>query len=1104
MSRKLLFLSCLVLVLSAPVFAYEGQDLFGEYFIPAGIPTIDGVISPGEWDNANWLDLDQLYYGDPPDLSNARWAALWSPQTNLIYVVVTGTDTYHFFGDGYWSESDWNKYDTVQVYIDPSNSDAQYYSEQDPAQQWMAGNDNNGGQWIMLPVECIFPENPLDDEYRPQLATTINGDILTYEYAFKPYESFGWLTGRETKELQLEADLQVGLDVVMCSRSTTFGMLCENAWEADDDVDGDGIADGIVSLTKWNLASRFLDHWLILDPNQAWRPRPGYKTEDVPTEVTLEWNAGKNAAAHNIYFGDDFDSVNNADESSTDIYRTNQILEDTTYTPAEIPLELNKTYYWRIDEVNESDSSVTKGNIWSFTTINYLVVDDFESYSAINEIFDTWLDGWINDTGSWVSLETQIVRDGNSMRYNYSNDYYLYSYYSEAEAYIDDLQIGPDWTAGGAQILSLWFYGNAENDTEPMYLALEDSGANVGVSYYTDVNDIKIEQWQQWNVPLLQFADQGLDLTDVSKISIIFGNKNDPQPGGQGYVYFDDIRLYLPENTAYDPSPADGAVDIDPDITLTWTPGIDAASHDVYFGTDETAIENATRASLEFMGNVPVNTYTPWPLELGATYYWRIDEVNDSNLWPGAVWHFKTVGLNTAPVADAGEDLAVYAWYDGTAEVTLDGSGSYDPDDIAELPSDINLIGWWKLDEGTGEFTEDSSTYANDGNVIEASWTTGYPGDPCDSALHFDGDGVVYFDHVLCAERDGSSPGTYPAELMPDTFTVSCWTKLDNFEPFSAFIGNGIDTGSDECGFYFYNYGWDGENGQDFGLAIRTESAMNYVETENIYETDTWYHLAATYDGNYVSIYVDGLLAAGPTYVGGPMRWISAETGNYPQNFTIGAWLDPGYNLYVQGTIDDVRYYDYPMNQSEIAILAETAEVTLDSSDSSDPDGDELTYAWFMDGQEIATGVSPTISLPVGEHAIQLIVNDGLDDSEPDQVVITVEPAVEAVLEMMPGVLNCRKQGEDVKARLTLPEGYLPEDVDVERPVVLEPAGIESVYVEVRLDKQGLVVVEAGFERPALCEGLAASGDEFLEITAAGHLTSGQCFYGISTIKIMQ
>jgi hypothetical protein len=164
----------------------------------------------------------------------------------------------------------------------------------------------------------------------------------------------------------------------------------------------------------------------------------------------------------------------------------------------------------------------------------------------------------------------------------------------------------------------------------------------------------------------------------------------------------------------------------------------------------------------------------------------------------------------------------------------------------------------------------DSSGNGHDGTVIGAEWAGGILG----SALDFDG----VDDYVLCAERTGNGPGIYPEQLMPQTFTVACWTKLDNFAYFSSFVGNGIDTGGDECGFFLYNWGWVDENEQDFGLAIRTETGMSYVETPNIYQANTWYHLAATYDGADVRIYVDGSLAAGPTNVGGPLRTTTSRS----------------------------------------------------------------------------------------------------------------------------------------------------------------------------------------------------------------------------------
>ena len=82
--------------------------------------------------------------------------------------------------------------------------------------------------------------------------------------------------------------------------------------------------------------------------------------------------------------------------------------------------------------------------------------------------------------------------------------------------------------------------------------------------------------------------------------------------------------------------------------------------------------------------------------------------------------------------------------------------------------------------------------------------------------------------------------------------------------------------------------------------------------------------------------------------------------------------------------------------------------VTLDGSDSNDPDGDELTYAWVMDGVEIATGVSPTVELSSGEYFIELIVTDSFNDSGSDEVVVSVKDDIppEFILTVEPEVLK--------------------------------------------------------------------------------------------------
>lgn len=212
------------------------------------------------------------------------------------------------------------------------------------------------------------------------------------------------------------------------------------------------------------------------------------------------------------------------------------------------------TPYWRVD------TNKMQGNVWSLTVADHVVLDDFEAYNDSNNlIYETWIDGGWNWTGSWIYLgidPCEPIHGGTqSMRFDYyNNDPYLENY-SEIEVDTCDLQVDSDWTASGAKALTLYFYGDPNNDasyTEQMYVGLEDSGGASSYAevrygdYGEDMNDVKIPEWQEWNTTLQDFNDGGVNLTDVRKVYIGFGDRNNPQAGGSGTVYFDDIRLYPP------------------------------------------------------------------------------------------------------------------------------------------------------------------------------------------------------------------------------------------------------------------------------------------------------------------------------------------------------------------------------------------------------------------------------------------------------------------------------------------------------------------------------------------------------------------------------
>ena len=201
-----------------------------------GSVTVDGDLS--DWDSVAWIAMDKVYHdglnGLDIDLSNARWAAKWDDTSNLIYVAVTGTDTYHYFSD---TEIRWDGQDVIELYVDAADSDAWELSpDYVAAQQWVFGPDAGaspgewgGGYWGNLGSDPCRPVGTLVDA-----AVDVTGDVISYEFAIPPYSTLSYSNPGSSVEVDLEAGLIVGLDVIMGTRASSasdpydFAMLCEN------------------------------------------------------------------------------------------------------------------------------------------------------------------------------------------------------------------------------------------------------------------------------------------------------------------------------------------------------------------------------------------------------------------------------------------------------------------------------------------------------------------------------------------------------------------------------------------------------------------------------------------------------------------------------------------------------------------------------------------------------------------------------------------------------------------------------------------------------------------------------------------------------------
>jgi hypothetical protein len=353
------------------------------------------------------------------------------------------------------------------------------------------------------------------------------------------------LVGFGLKDVSVEYSLD-GIDYTALGTTHEFAQAAGvSDYAYDTTVDFGGVGAKYVRLTANSNWGGLMGLYGLSEvrflyiPVEAKTPNPASGTTGVDLDVVLGWRAGREAVTHDVYFSDDEQAVIDGTAPVETVTETNYGVSS---------LDLGKTYYWKINEVNEAEAITTWGsNIWSFTTVDFLVVDDFESYNDINEgepgsnrIYLAWLDGFDNPAanGSVVGhanpplAEQSIVHSGSqSMPFAYDNAVGK----SEATMTLDS---NNDWTVKGVSTLTIWYQGDAANAAETMYVMLNGSASVDN----TDPAAPQAAGWTEWNIPLQAFADQGVNLSNVTSITLGLRSGT----GGAGMLYIDDIRLYAP------------------------------------------------------------------------------------------------------------------------------------------------------------------------------------------------------------------------------------------------------------------------------------------------------------------------------------------------------------------------------------------------------------------------------------------------------------------------------------------------------------------------------------------------------------------------------
>jgi hypothetical protein len=394
-------------------------------------------MTPAVLDTAEQLGSGQDSWSGPED-SSGEFYLLWD-DVNIYMAVVMKDEKLSMNKTG---GDIWNA-DAVEIFFATTDADAAH-SWTNPTIHYQYGFNANNQKWNWCNMDG--PGQSVPDYLQIASSVTADGYIL---------------------EASIEYGQMLSLDF---SAGNTIGFH-----PVFDDTDN-GDAELQMSWTGRAAHDQSLGfgHMILSDasviPGPSSSPSPVSGAIHVDMSASLSWRPGDFAVTHDVYFGDNFDDVNEASRTNPQGVLVGQNQTSTIYDPPGL-LEFGQSYYWRVDEFNDAEpNSPWKGNTWSFTVIDHFVMDDFEDYNDYppDEIFNTWSDGWEVDTnGATVGhdadftkgehiIETTIVHGGKqSMPFYYDNS--STANYSESERAFSPAL---DWTREGVGILSLWFRGH--------------------------------------------------------------------------------------------------------------------------------------------------------------------------------------------------------------------------------------------------------------------------------------------------------------------------------------------------------------------------------------------------------------------------------------------------------------------------------------------------------------------------------------------------------------------------------------------------------------------------------------------------------------------
>ena len=377
---------------------------------------------------------------------------------------------------------------------------------------------------------------------------------------------------------------------------------------------------------------------------------------DVPRDVVLSWTPGVSTVARDVYLGTVFDDVNDASRTNPLNVLQAEGQSATTYAPA-TRLEFEKTYYWRIDEVNAlPDSTIFPGDVWSFTTEPFVYPVENISPTASSSTADAGPENTINGSGL----------DADDLHSTSETDMWL----SESDPNGAWIQYEFDRVY---KLYEMWVW-NYNHTFEPVLgYGLKDVTVEVSAdgANWTVLTE---REFAKGAAEATYAHNTIVDLEGVAAKYVRLTASTNWSTVGQVQFGLSEVRFFYIPAHAREPQPANGQIDVGVDALLTWRPGREAGSHEVYLSTSREDVVTGTALA----DIVTESSYEPVNLRYGQAYYWKINEVNEleiPSVWEGDVWSFTTAEYRVV------EDFETYTNDVGNRvfQTWIDGWGFTEP-----------------------------------------------------------------------------------------------------------------------------------------------------------------------------------------------------------------------------------------------------------------------------------------------------------------------------------------------------------------------------------------------------------------------------------------